>query len=97
MSHPDSYFNRLTGNRPILNYKKSHLAPRLREIKRKEINNSSRLNLNAISFVLYRYASELGMNFHNSAVLIRCFRSFHFSFNREKNYIGSGQFAAAMP
>ena len=65
LSHPDSYFNRFTGNRPSLNYKKSHLAPRLRKIKRNEINNLS-LNLTAAE---YRYASELGMNFHNSKLL----------------------------
>jgi len=65
MSYPDSYFNRFTGNRYILNYKKSHLTPRLREIKRNEINNSS-LNLNAAK---YRYASEWGMNFHNSKLV----------------------------
>ena len=64
--------------------KKSYLAPRLREIKRNEINNSS-LNLTAAK---YRYASELGVSFHNSKLVYTVvnfvFQVFSFSLNKEK-------------
>lgn len=60
------------------------MAPRLREIKRNEINNSS-LNLTAAK---YRYASELGVNFHNSKLVYTVvnfvFQVFSFSLNKEK-------------